>query len=339
MAEISKISVGGTQYDIKDATARQLVTNTLHFRGVTTTAVTNGGTQIPTDIYGASATVANITVGDMIIYGKGEYIWAKSDGNGAVSDTGHWILIDALNAYGSLASKNAISVNSVDAHTHSIGANKVVVAVAGASTTASVDYTPAGSVSSSLSNATAAAQSITLNGGLTGKLQTATYTPSTTSISIIDSVGSVPSLTKNDKTVVTSITNVNKFIASVSGEVLTLSASDPAITTSTATQITAWTAGSVPTKKSVTVATGGSITYATGKTTADGKTFGTAVAIALHSGASAASSTVTGTVSSTFTGTKASISHTFTPKVNATLNAAAISTTSAGDHSHAVSYS
>lgn len=335
MAEISKINVGGSVYDIKDATARQLVTNTLHFRGVSTTAVTNGGTQVPTNIYGQNATVDNIAVGDMIIYGKGEYIWAKSDGNGAVSDTGHWILIDSMNVYGALASKSEASgtTESNGAHTHTVTAVK---SVSGKNTTSSGSFTPAGTVSTTIAASTAAAQSITLNGGSTGKLQTATYAPSTSDISVIDSVGSVPSLNKIDKKAVTSISNVNMFTANVSSEVLTLTATNPTIATDTVTQITSWAEGSAPTKKTQAVVTNpGSITYATGKTTADGKTFGTAVAISLHSGATAKSSSVTfGTISSTFTGTQGTVNVSGTPQL--TVDSGSITTSSAGAHTHTV---
>lgn len=335
MAEISKIKVGSTVYDIKDATARQLVTNTLHFRGVSTTAVTNGGTQVPTNIYGTSATVDSIAIGDMIIYGKGEFIWAKSDGQGAVSDTGHWILIDSLNAYGKLASKDNASgtTSSSGAHTHTVTA---VTAVTGNATTFTGSFTPAGSVATTIGASTAAAQAITLNGGSTGKLQTATYAPGTTNISIIDGLGTVPSLGKTDKSAVTGINNVNKFTATVSDEVLTLAETASTISTDTVTQITSWSAGTAPTKKTQAVVTNpGSITYATGKTTADGTTYGTAIAIALHSGATAKASSVTfGTISSSFTGTQGTVSVSGTPKVTAT--SSSITTSNTGAHTHTV---
>lgn len=339
---ISKINVGGTEYEIKDAAARQSITGTLHFKGVTTTPITNGGTQVPTDIYGTNATTSSIALGDFVIYSKGEYIWAPGAGKGTATTTYCWTLLDYQNAYGSLASKNSASGTTASngEHTHTIAANTVLTGVTGASTTASATYTPAGSVSSNLSNATAAAQAITLNGGSTGKLQTATYTPTSSTIQVIESVGSVPSLTTEDASVVTGVSNANKCTASVTNEILTISFSDATVTKGTVKQVSKWAAGSTPTKKSQSVITAaGSITYATGKTTADGTTFGTGVAIALHSGATAKASNVSGTVSSTFKGTQATISTTFTPLLTPTKNTAVITTSSNGAHTHTVTVS
>ena len=66
MADISKINLGGTVYNIKDSVARDAIVNTLKFKGITTVAITNEGTQVPTDIYGEKATAANIRVGDLV---------------------------------------------------------------------------------------------------------------------------------------------------------------------------------------------------------------------------------------------------------------------------------
>ena len=44
MADISKINLGGTVYNIKDSVARNAIVNTLKFKGITTVAITNEGT-------------------------------------------------------------------------------------------------------------------------------------------------------------------------------------------------------------------------------------------------------------------------------------------------------
>lgn len=77
MADISKINLDGTVYDIKDSVARDAIVNTLKFKGITTVALTNEGTQVPTDIYGTKATTADIRVGDLIVYDKAEYVWIE----------------------------------------------------------------------------------------------------------------------------------------------------------------------------------------------------------------------------------------------------------------------
>ena len=91
MADISKINLDGTVYDIKDPVARNAIVNTLKFIGITTVALKDQGTQVPTDIYGAKATTADIRVGDLVVYGKAEYIWIeKKSGD---TSTKQWCML------------------------------------------------------------------------------------------------------------------------------------------------------------------------------------------------------------------------------------------------------
>ena len=77
MADISKINLDGTSYNIKDPVARDATVNTLKFIGITTVALKDQGTQVPTDIYGDKATTDDIRVGDFVVYGKAEYVWIE----------------------------------------------------------------------------------------------------------------------------------------------------------------------------------------------------------------------------------------------------------------------
>ena len=71
--EISKITLpSGTTYDIKDAKARELLTGALHYKGYTTTALTDGATTNPIIIDdGESGTSYTAVSGDIVIYDNG----------------------------------------------------------------------------------------------------------------------------------------------------------------------------------------------------------------------------------------------------------------------------
>ena len=77
MAEISKITLpSGSTYDIKDETARNLIselTSSTSYLGVTTTAITDGATTSPVTIGDQSVTPKS---GDIVGYGNSEFIWS-----------------------------------------------------------------------------------------------------------------------------------------------------------------------------------------------------------------------------------------------------------------------
>ncbi len=91
MADISKINLDGTVYNIKDPVARDAIVNTLKFKGITTVSLTNDGTQVPTDIYGDKATTNDIRVGDLVVHGKAEYIWIEK--KSGEKSTKQWCLL------------------------------------------------------------------------------------------------------------------------------------------------------------------------------------------------------------------------------------------------------
>lgn len=206
MADISKINLGGTVYNIKDSVARDAIVNTLKFKGITTVALTNEGTQVPTDIYGPKATVADIRVGDLVVHDKAEYVWIEK--KSGETSTKQWCLLDALNAYGKLASKNSATgtTESKGAHKHSV----TVPTYTGAPSNFTGKYTPAGTVTLTAAadgvktSGTVSAPTITLSGGSTSKLKTATAKGVTGTGKAVTSVSLTnPALTTGTATFVT----------------------------------------------------------------------------------------------------------------------------------------
>lgn len=206
MADISKINLGGTVYNIKDSVARDAIVNTLKFKGITTVAITEGGTQVPTDLYGKEATAADIRVGDLVVYGKAEYVWIeKKTGETA---TKQWCMLDALNAYGKLASKDSAAGTTSMAPNH-----KHTVAVptwVGTATTFTGEFTPTGGVTLTAAAdgvktaGTVSAPTITLAGGSTSKMKTATAKAVTgTGKAVTSVVLTNPALTTGTATFVT----------------------------------------------------------------------------------------------------------------------------------------
>ena len=76
---LSKLTVGGQQYDLKDAEARQSIsdiqssiTGAMHYIGTTTSTLSDGATTNPIVIGGENVTAA---AGDVAIYGEMEYVF------------------------------------------------------------------------------------------------------------------------------------------------------------------------------------------------------------------------------------------------------------------------
>lgn len=206
MADISKINLGGTVYNIKDSVARDAIVNTLKFKGITTVAITNEGTQVPTDIYGPKATVADIRVGDLVVHDKAEYVWIEK--KSGETSTKQWCLLDALNAYGKLAGQNSATGTTSSNGTHKH--NVTVPTYTGATSTFSGKYTPAGTVTLTAAadgvktSGTVSAPTITLSGGSTSKLKTATAKGVTGTGKAVTSVSLTnPTLTTGTATFVT----------------------------------------------------------------------------------------------------------------------------------------
>lgn len=206
MADISKINLDGTVYNIKDSVARNAIVNTLKFKGITTVALTNEGTQVPTDIYGAKATTSDIRVGDLVVHDKAEYVWIEK--KSGETNTKQWCLLDALNAYGKLAGKDEANGTAKNngAHKHTVAVNTYI----GTATTFTGEFTPAGGVTLKAAtdgvkiSGTVSAPTITLDGGETSKMKTATAKAVTGTGKAVTSVSlNNPTLTTGTATFVT----------------------------------------------------------------------------------------------------------------------------------------
>ena len=206
MADISKINLGGTVYNIKDSVARDAIVNTLKFKGITTVAITEDGTQVPTDLYGEKATAADIRVGDLVVYGKAEYVWIEK--KAGETTTKQWCMLDALNAYGKLASKDSAAgtTSTTPNHKHTVAVPTWV----GTATTFTGEFTPTGGVTLTAAAdgvktaGTVSAPTITLAGGSTSKMKTATAKAVTGTGKAVTSVALTnPALTTGTATFVT----------------------------------------------------------------------------------------------------------------------------------------
>lgn len=99
MPDISKITLpSGTTYNIKDETARQTIAGGVLFRGVTTTALTDGASTNPITIAGESYTAVN---GDLVLYNSKEFLFSTSDNK--------WHEFGDATGLGSLAYQNSAS--------------------------------------------------------------------------------------------------------------------------------------------------------------------------------------------------------------------------------------
>ena len=169
MPDISKITLpSGTTYDLKDAGARELIENlagldTVIFQGVSTTALTDGGTEKPT-VGGEQKTPKT---GYLYFYGTYEYVWGKDN---------KWHELGSLEMLGDLAYKDDASALYQPAGTVSkptfTGSEASVTITTEAN--ASGNYQPSGTV---------AAPSVTLKtAGTTTTLKNPTSTTVATAV-------------------------------------------------------------------------------------------------------------------------------------------------------------
>jgi len=139
MADISKIKLpNGTEYNIKDAVAREIAGGGLQFRGVTTTAITDGAETTSYKIGTNTLTAAN---GDMVVYGNKEFVFSTADNK--------WHELGDNTAFKALAYKDSASgsykpAGTVSKPTFTGSSSNVSVTVAN---NTNGNYTPAGTVS------------------------------------------------------------------------------------------------------------------------------------------------------------------------------------------------
>lgn len=139
---LSRITLpSGTTYYFKDEEARQAIAGGVTFLGVSTTGITEGGTEKPT-IKGVEVTPTN---GDLVIYNNAEFIY-----NGTYNDGGTWEAFGDLSTLGEMAYADTASGSYTPSGSVAITGTTNETAAVG---TEEIDashpktYTPAGSVS------------------------------------------------------------------------------------------------------------------------------------------------------------------------------------------------
>lgn len=202
MADISKIKLpSGTEYNIKDATARAAIEaitggDAVVFIGVSSTAITDGGSQTPT-ISGWSGTVA---AGNLVFYGSQEYIYGNDD---------KWHALGDLSTLGALAQKDSASATYTPAGTVSqptfTGSSSTVTITS--TNNSSGNYQPAGTVSQPTfsGNSLTSTGSFTPEGSVTVSTnattnKTATVSPADSGTATYTPAGSVAAPTISVKT-------------------------------------------------------------------------------------------------------------------------------------------
>lgn len=292
MANISKILINETTYDLKDAVARQQIseiissiTSGIHYRGVTTSELEDGDTTNPITIKGESYTAES---GDLVIYGQLEFIF----------DGTEWHEFGSTGSLKALAFKDTASgdINATDSgHTHTVTYKKTSAthSVTQGTVSASGKFTPSGSVTvgSGTANYTPAgtneASAVSLTGGSTSKLTTTSIKGVAGTITTHDT----PTLNKSSVGSASGWDAGTMFSASVSGETLVFTPGEAPSLTVTPTEVgTSLTAG---TSQTVATADDSATTVATGSVSSSGN--GATVATALPTGGTAAAQVFNGT--------------------------------------------
>ena len=190
MPQISKITLpSGTVYDLKDAYARSVIQSiaggdAVVFVGVSSTALTDSGTQKPT----IDGSQVNPKAGQLFFYGTEEFIWGKDD---------KWHALGSLESLGALAYKDSASTSYKPAGTVSTptftGTSSTVTITATDNT--SGNYQPKGTVSQPTFSGTSfnSTGSYTPAGsiGLTNENKTATVAPASSGAATYTPAGSV----------------------------------------------------------------------------------------------------------------------------------------------------
>ncbi len=302
---LSKITLSGTTYDLKDAHARELLENlsgAIHYRGVTTTALEDGDTTNPITIDNKSYTAVS---GDVVIYQT-----EGTEGLEFLFNGTKWNEFGSTGSLKALAFKDTASgnISATDSgHTHTYDKTSKTHSVTQGTVSASGSFTPAGSITTGTGTAnytpagTNASSAVSLTGGETKKL----VTTNLRGVSGTTSVPGSPTVATDTASKITAWSAGTMFSASVSGETLTLTpGTAPSMTYAEQAVVESYTEGTAVT---VATADANATTVATGAVDASGA--GATVATALPTGGTAAAQTFTGTGAELkFTGTQDTVS-------------------------------
>lgn len=344
MADISKIVLGSTTYNIKDTVARAAMTGGMHFLGVSLSEITDAsnitavittststanqyyspGVTKPTNTTytsgGKTYTIKNniaLTAGDVVIYGRLEFVFSTSDNC--------WHELGSTGSLGTLAYNNTVTVKYDKATganftgtnatiTHKV--NQGTVSASGSTSGVAVSshsYTPKGSISGTVTNGEPDTKKVS-SGVNTSKLAQTTIYPQTISAPTGEVKVSSGTVTADTTTVATANASATSVLTGLTGtKTFVTSAVKASYANETLTLAAADTSTVTASSANITGVSGtqevlskltGDTTFATGLT---GTT--TFVKSATLSTATTGGTTVaTGKVSSTGTGDSVAIS-------------------------------
>lgn len=303
MADISKIVLGSTTYNIKDTVARAAMTGGMHFLGVSLSEIEDAKSNVaiiktgtntanryytgtaPTDTTytsgGTTYTLKNIalTAGDVVIYGRLEFVFSNSDNC--------WHELGSTGSLGKLAYNDTVTVKYDKATGGTLVGTKATISVSGSTSGVKVSshsYTPEGSISGTVTIGEPGTTTV-VRGVNTSKLTTTTVHDTPTISAPTDTLtvntGTVTASTADvaianatATSVLTGLTGTTTFVtaidavkASYANETLTLAAATTSKNTVTASN--ANLTGVSGTKTVLTELTG-TRTFATGLKNAAG---------------------------------------------------------------------
>lgn len=349
MADISKIVLGGTIYNIKDSVARATLAGGMHFLGVSMTNITDDstleaivktGTNTANKYYtgtpssGTSVTIGGVTYtttnvpltsGDVVIYGRLEFVFSGSDNK--------WHELGSTGSLGTLAYKSNIAVTYKKATSASFSGTAATIthSVTQGSVTASGDFTPSGTISGTVSNGTPGKTTMVRTVSTSKLAQTTIHDTPKLNTTSIDTVGTISTITPSTGSIYGCGNNTTAINASYANETLTLSAVSVATKNSSATTVVTSAPTVVTAVGKVAKAVGTSITAGTAVTVATGAVASTGTGSTVATGvpsdgyADSITSLGTPTFTGTFTGTQETVyvggktsgvavaSHSYTP--------------------------
>mgnify|MGYP006958169471 CR=1 FL=1 len=139
--DISLITLpSGNTYAIKDSVARATAGGGLQFKGVTTTAITDGATTTSYVVGGNTLTAQNA---DMVVYGTKEFIYTTADNKW--HELGDNSSLGAL-AYKDQATGSYIAVKTISVTTKTTSNKTAAVTASAVPTNGTANYTPAGNI-------------------------------------------------------------------------------------------------------------------------------------------------------------------------------------------------
>lgn len=182
---IKQIKIGTTTYDIRDST---LIEGALKFIGISTTAITDGGTERPT-IDSVLVPLADLRKGDVVLYGTGgnyqEFLWTADGASGSwelLGDEGSYVIkgtytTSSTQAGGTVSQPTFTGTTATISISGTIGAQTLPVSATTDTSVAATDFSgiPSGTVSTP--SFTGTTHGHTISTAAPGSGETANYTP------------------------------------------------------------------------------------------------------------------------------------------------------------------